>query len=245
MCVFYYKVIMIYVYPHQCNILYLVVITCFFVSLLVQYLLSSKMKKYSMTSLSSGKSGAEVAQDILNDFFIDDVKIVRVDGFLSDHYNPINKTLNLSSDVYNGRNIGAVAVAAHECGHAIQHNRGYLFLHLRSIMAPMVSFSTKFLNIFLIFGILMIDVNLFPLEVGVILFSITTLFTIITLPVEFNASSRAIQWLDENKVVTGEELKCAKGALRLAAMTYLLAAISSLAELLRLISIVDSRRRDD
>ena len=236
---------MLYVFPQQCNLLYLIVVVCFFASLLVHYLLSSKMKKYSRTYLSSGKSGAEVAQDILNDFFIDDVKIVRVDGFLSDHYNPINKTLNLSSGVYDGRNVGAVAVAAHECGHAIQHNRGYLFLHLRSLMVPMVSFSSKFLNIFLIFGVLMVDVNILPLEVGIVLFSLTTLFTIITLPVEFNASSRAIQWLDENKIVSNDELKCAKGALRLAAMTYLLAAIGSLAELLRLISIVDSRRRND
>ena len=224
---------------------YFVVLICFFVSLIVQYLLSSRMKKYSQTKLSSGKSGAEVAQDILDDFFIDDVKIVEVDGFLSDHYNPLTKTLNLSSDVYHGRNVGSVAVAAHECGHAIQHNRGYLFLHLRSLMVPMVSFSYKFLNIFLIIGILMVDVNLVPLEIGVVLFSITTLFTIITLPVEFNASSRAIQWIEENKIVNDDELKSAKGALRLAAMTYLLAAISSLAELLRLIGMVNSRRNDD
>ena len=232
-------------YSYHYNNLYFIVILCFFVSLIVQYLLNSKMKKYAQTNLSSGKSGAEVAREILNDYFIDDVRIIEVDGFLSDHYNPLTKTLNLSSDVYHGRNVGAVAVAAHECGHAIQHNRGYFFLHLRSLMVPMASFSYRFLNIFLIIGVLMLDVNLLPLEVGVSLFAITTIFTIITLPVEFNASSRAIKWIEENKIVDGDELKCAKGALKLAAMTYLLAAISSLAELLRLIGLVNSRRRDD
>jgi Zn-dependent membrane protease YugP len=202
------------------------------------------MKKYAQQDVSSGKSGAEVARQMLDDNDIYDVEIREVDGFLSDHYNPLNKTLNLSSEIYHGRNVGAIAVAAHECGHAIQHNRGYLFLHLRSMMVPMVSFSARFLNIFIFLGIIMINKSVLPLKVGIMLFAVTTMFSIVTLPVEFNASSRALRWIEDKDIVTRRELKSAKSALTLAAMTYVLAAIGSLAELLRLLSILNSRRED-
>ena len=226
------------------NILLLISVGVFIFSIIVQMLLTSKMKKYAQQDVSSGKSGAEVARQMLDDNDIYDVEIREVDGFLSDHYNPLNKTLNLSSEIYHGRNVGAIAVAAHECGHAIQHNRGYLFLHLRSMMVPMVSFSARFLNIFIFLGIIMINKSVLPLKVGIILFAVTTMFSIVTLPVEFNASSRALRWIEDKDIVTRRELKSAKSALTLAAMTYVLAAIGSLAELLRLLSILNSRRED-
>lgn len=226
------------------NMLLLVSLGVFIFSIIVQMMLSSKMKKYANQNVSSGKSGAEVARQMLEDNDIYDVEIREVDGFLSDHYNPLNKTLNLSSAIYHGRNVGAVAVAAHECGHAIQHNRGYLFLHLRSMMVPMVSFSARFLNIFIFLGIIMINKSVVPLKVGIMLFAVTTMFSIVTLPVEFNASSRALKWIENKDIVDRYELSDAKSALRLAAMTYVLAAIGSLAELLRLLSILNSRRED-
>lgn len=226
------------------NILLLISVGVFIFSIIVQMLLTSKMKKYAQQDVSSGKSGAEVARQMLDDNDIYDVEIREVDGFLSDHYNPLNKTLNLSSEIYHGRNVGAIAVAAHECGHAIQHNRGYLFLHLRSMMVPMVSFSARFLNIFIFLGIIMINKSVLPLKVGIMLFAVTTMFSIVTLPVEFNASSRALRWIEDKDIVTRRELKSAKSALTLAAMTYVLAAIGSLAELLRLLSILNSRRED-
>ena len=204
------------------NILLLISVGVFIFSIIVQMLLTSKMKKYAQQDVSSGKSGAEVARQMLDDNDIYDVEIREVDGFLSDHYNPLNKTLNLSSEIYHGRNVGAIAVAAHECGHAIQHNRGYLFLHLRSMMVPMVSFSARFLNIFIFLGIIMINKSVLPLKVGIMLFAVTTMFSIVTLPVEFNASSRALRWIEDKDIVTRRELKSAKSALTLAAMTYVL-----------------------
>ena len=237
---------MIYIggYAIDHNILLLVSVGVFIFSLIVQGLLSSKIRKYERISSTCGKTGAEIARQMLEDNDIYDVEIKEVDGFLSDHYNPLNKTLNLSSGVFHGNNIGSIAVAAHECGHAIQHNRGYLFLHLRSMMVPMVSFSARFLNIFIFLGVIMLNRSIVPLQIGIILFATTTIFSIVTLPVEFNASSRALKWLERKDLVTREELNNAKGALRLAAMTYVLAAIGSLAELLRLLSILNSRRED-
>ena len=236
---------MIYLTNDTINMLYFATIILFFISLIVQIMLKSKMEKYAKTNLKYGKSGAEIAREMLRDHNIDDVEIKEVDGVLSEHYNPINKTLNLSSAVYHGINIGAAAVAAHECGHAIQHNRGYFFLFLRSIMVPLASFSSKFLNIFIIIGIIVIEHSLVPLEIGVILFGVTTLFSIITLPVEFNASSRALEWIEYNRIADEDEMKNARGALKLAALTYLLAAIISLIQLLRLFGILNNNRRDD
>jgi len=237
---------MIYIggYGIDHNMLLLVSVVVFIISLIVQGMLSSKMRKYANIRSTCGKTGAQIAREMLESNDIYDVEIREVDGFLSDHYNPLNKTLNLSSGVFHGNNIGAIAVAAHECGHAIQHNRGYLFLHLRSMMVPMVSFSARFLNIFIFLGVIMINRSLVPLQIGIMLFTVTTIFSVITLPVEFNASSRALKWLERNDIVDRDELKDAKGALGLAAMTYVLAAIGSIAELLRLLSILNSRREE-
>ena len=224
--------------------LYYITIGIFFISLIVQIQLQSKVKKYSKQKLSSGKTGAEVAQQMLNENGIYDVKVVSVGGFLTDHYNPITKTVNLSTDVFNGRNVAAAAVAAHECGHAIQHNKNYIFLHIRTIMTPICAFSARFLTLFILLGFFMINISLIPIEIGIYLYAATTLFTFLTLPVELDASNRALNWIEENNIVDNNEYKDAKSALKLAAMTYVLAALASLTELLRLISIVNSRKED-
>lgn len=224
------------------NDLYLLTIGIFFVSIIVQISLNSKMKKYSKEKLSSNKTGAEIATEMLYNNGIYDVKVVSVDGFLTDHYNPLNKTINLSPDVYNGISVAAAAVAAHECGHAVQHNKNYIFMYLRSALVPVCNFCSSFIMLFLLIGFAMINTSLLPLEIAIGLYAVTTLFTIITLPVEMDASNRALNWIDENNIVHGEEYNNAKSALKLAALTYVLAALASLTELLRLISIVNSRK---
>ena len=224
--------------------LYYLSIVIFFVSIIVHGLFNAKVKQYSHKKISSGKSGAEIAEQMLHDNGIFDVKIVSREGFLKDYYNPLTKTVNLSADFYNGRNVAAAAVAAHECGHAIQHNKNYIFLHLRSAMVPLYAFSSKFIILFVILGFFMINISLIPLEIGICLYAITTVFTFLTLPVEVDASNRALNWIETNNIVDDKEYKDAKGALKLAAMTYVLAALASLTELLRLISIVNSRREE-
>lgn len=224
--------------------LYFLTIFLFILALIVQELLKKKVEKYSETTLASGKTGAEIARKMLDDFFIDDVNVVECDGFLSDNYNPITKTLSLSPGVYSGKDACSIGIAAHECGHAIQHNRGYMFLHLRSLLVPMVCFSSKFINIFLFLGFMLLNVSLIPFEIGVILYALCTLFSFITLPVEFNASSRAIDWIDENNIVNEDELKIVKSSLRLAALTYVLSALISFVELIRLLGILDKKKRD-
>ena len=206
--------------------------------------LKSKMTKFSNINLRSGLTGAEIAKKMLNDNGIFDVKIVSVNGFLTDHYNPLNKTVNLSEDVFYGNNVAAAAVAAHECGHAVQHARGYVFLKLRSAMVPMMAISSRWLSWLIFGGILFMRTSLFPLKLGILLYAITTLFSFITLPVEVNASNRALAWLKEKNVAFGEENKQAQEALTWAAMTYVVAALGSLAELIRLLSFVN-RRSDD
>jgi len=195
--------------------------------------------------LSSGRTGAEIAEQMLNDNGIYDVKIVSTDGFLTDYYNPVDRTVNLSPNTYNGSNVAAIAVAAHECGHAVQHARGYAFLQLRSAMVPMLTISSKYMMWIIFLGIMMIRTSLVPLQIGIGLFALTTLFSFITLPVEFNASSRALSWIKNNRVLDFREYRQANEALTWAAMTYVLAAIGSLAELLRLISILNNNRRND
>lgn len=216
----------------------------FFLSIIVQIVLKSKMSKFSNISLRSGLTGADIAKKMLNDNGIFDVKIVSVDGFLSDHYNPLNKTVNLSKDVFYGSNVAAAAVAAHECGHAVQHAKGYAFLKLRSAMVPLVAFSSKWLSWLIFGGIFFMRTSLLPLKLGILLYAITTLFSFITLPVEVNASNRALAWMKERNIAFGGENKQAQEALFWAAMTYVVAALGSLAELLRLISFVN-RRNDD
>jgi len=200
----------------------------FGISMLVSYRLKNKFKQYSAVPTSSGLTGREIAEKMLKDNGIYDVKVISVDGHLSDHYNPANKTVNLSPDVYNNNSVAAAAVAAHECGHAVQHNKGYQWLNLRSKLVPAVQFSSTIMPWILLGGVLMI--NVFPtlLLGGIILFAITTLFSLITLPVEFDASKRALQWLDSTGITYQREHAMAKDALWWAAMTYVVAAVSSL-----------------
>lgn len=207
------------------------------ISMLVSGILKSKFKKYSKVGLYNNMSGKEIAEKMLQDNGIYDVQVISVQGFLSDHYNPMNKTVNLSPEVYAGRSISAAAVAAHECGHAVQHATAYSWLMLRSRLVPVVQFSSGIVQWILLAGILMI--NTFPqlLLGGIILFGLTTLFSLVTLPVEFDASRRALAWLDRTRMTTPEEHPKAKDALKWAAMTYVVAALTSVAILVQYIFI--------
>ncbi len=211
-------------------------------SFYVSWRFKSKAKKYSEIGLSNQMTGAEIAQRMLNDHGIYDVQILSADGQLSDHYNPQTKTVNLSHDVYYGRSILAAAVASHECGHAVQHAKAYAWLQFRSAIVPIVSASSSYIQWILLGGVLLI--NTFPalLLIGIVLFSLTTLFSLITLPVEFDASSRALAWLDTSGIVRKEEHDLSKDALRWAASTYVVAAIASIATLLYYLQVYSGRR---
>ncbi|WP_445718723.1 zinc metallopeptidase [Flavobacterium sp.] len=202
------------------------------VSWLVSNRLQSKFDYYSKVHLRNGMSGAEIAEKMLADHGIRDVKVISTPGRLTDHYNPADKTVNLSEAVYNQRNAAAAAVAAHECGHAVQHAQAYSWLTMRSKMVPMVQISSSLVQWVLIGGILMI--NIFPslLLIGIILFAVTTLFSIVTLPVEYDASNRALAWLKNKNMVSQQEYAGAEDSLKWAARTYLVAAIGSIATLL-------------
>lgn len=205
--------------------------------MLISYRLRSKFKTYAQIPLASGMSGKQVAEKMLHDHGIYDVQVVSVNGFLSDHYNPANKTVNLSPDVYEGRSIASAAVAAHECGHAVQHAAAYSMLMLRSRLVPVVQFSSGIVQWVLLAGIF--TIRIFPglLLAGIVLFALTTLFSLVTLPVEFDASRRALAWLKSGQVVGSQEFDKAKDALWWAAMTYVVAAVQSLLTLLYYISI--------
>ena len=201
-------------------------------SWLVGYRLKSKFEKYSKVQLQNGMSGAEIAQKMLFDHGIRDVRVISTPGRLTDHYNPMDKTVNLSEAVYNERNAAAAAVAAHEVGHAVQHAEAYHWLTMRSKLVPIVSFSSNIVTWVLLGGVLMI--NTFPqlLLIGIILFAMTTIFSFVTLPVEYDASNRALKWLQAKNIVTQGEYAGAKDSLKWAARTYVVAAISSLGTLL-------------
>jgi Zn-dependent membrane protease YugP len=215
------------------------------ISMLVSYRLRSKFSEYSQFPLSSGMSGREVAERMLRDNGIYDVKVVSVDGFLSDHYNPADKTVNLSPDVYNNTTIAAAAVAAHECGHAVQHATAYRWLTFRSKMVPVVQVSSMLIQWVLLAGVLLI--NVFPslLLLGIGLFAMTTLFSVVTLPVEFDASRRALAWLGTTRITNAQEQPQAQDALKWAALTYVVAAIASIVTLVQYIMIyLGARDRD-
>lgn len=203
-------------------------------SWLVSNMLQRKFKKYSQVSLRNGMSGAEIAEKMLADHGITDVKVVSTPGMLTDHYNPQNKTVNLSEGVYNQRNASAAAVSAHECGHAVQHARAYKWLKMRSNLVPMVNVSSKFSQ-YLIMGGLVLgaasSLGYYVLAGGVALMALATLFSFVTLPVEYDASNRALAWLENKNIVTREEFAGSKDALKWAARTYLVAALGSLAML--------------
>ncbi|WP_400192716.1 zinc metallopeptidase [Hymenobacter sp. B81] len=216
---------------------YLLLIVLTLVSFLIQWRLRSKFTQYSKIGLQSGLSGKQVAELMLADNNIRDVRVVSTEGRLSDHYNPADKTVNLSAEVYEGRSAAAAAVAAHECGHAVQHATAYSMLQFRSAMVPALSAVSRFMPFILLAGILMIRTSVIPLGLGIALFSLTTLFSFVTLPVEFDASKRALAWIDRRGIVTPQEHGMAKDALWWAAMTYVVAAISSLATLLYYVQI--------
>lgn len=211
---------------------------------LVSMTLKTKFKKYSKIAVDNGMSGREIAERMLLDNGIYDVKIQSVEGKLSDHYNPANKTINLSREVYEGKSIAAAAVAAHETGHAVQHATAYAWLGLRSKLVPPVSFASKWVQWILLAGILLI--NTFPalLLFGIILFALTTLFSFVTLPVEFNASQRALAWLSNAGITSAMTHDKAQDALKWAALTYVVAALGSLATLLYYIMIFMGGSRD-
>ncbi len=204
--------------------------------------LKGKIKKYSQIPTNSGLSGKEIAEKMLNDHGINDVKVISVPGKLTDHYNPLDKTVNLSSDVYQGRHISAAAVAAHECGHAVQHATAYQWLQMRSQMVPIVNISNKMMGtIFLLglFGGSIIGLNwMITLKLFIILQAVVTLFTLVTLPVEFDASKRALVWLKSSGISNNEEIKYADDALQWAARTYLVAALAAVTYLLYYLSIL-------
>lgn len=213
-------------------------------SMFVSWRFRNRAKHYAQQGLSSGMSGREIAEKMLHDSGIYDVKVVSVEGHLSDHYNPQNKTVNLSPDVYSGRSILAAAVAAHECGHAVQHARAYSWLQFRSAMVPILSITSNWVMWVLLAGIFLI--NTFPalIWIGIGMFAFTTLFSFVTLPVEFDASRRALVWLDSTGMTRSREHEDAKGALRWAASTYVVAALASLGTLLYYVMIAMGARRD-
>ncbi|SEA94080.1 zinc metallopeptidase [Pedobacter hartonius] len=217
-------------------------------SMFVQWKFRSKFSRYAEMQLNSGLSGYEVAEKMLHDNGIYDVRVMNADGQLTDHYNPADKTVNLSTDVYYGRSVAAAAVAAHECGHAVQHAKSYHWLELRSNMVPVVSISSNLLQWVLILGVLLIGFtgNPIVLGIGVAGLALITIFSFITLPVEFDASKRALIWLKNNRVVmyTTEENEQAKDALWWAAMTYVVAALGALANLLYYASMLFGRNRN-
>jgi len=221
---------------------YFLIIVLMFAGMLISGRLKSKMTEYSQIPVDSGLSGKEVAEKMLRENGIDDVSIVSIGGVLTDHYDPTKKTVNLSPDVYNGRSVAAAAIAAHECGHAVQHATAYAWLGLRSALVPVVSISSKYVMWILLIGVLV--VNTFPalLTAGVVMFAMTTIFSVVTLPVEFDASRRALVWLDKTNIMNSAGHAKAKNALWWAAMTYVVAAISSIATLLYYVSILNNRR---
>ena len=211
-------------------------------SWLVSRQLKNKFEKYSKLQLNNGMSGAEIAEKMLADHGITDVTVISTPGRLTDHYNPADKTVNLSEAVYNQRNAAAAAVAAHECGHAVQHATAYSWLELRSQLVPVVNIASNYVQWILIGGIFMM--RSFPslLLIGIVIFAATTLFSIITLPVEYDASNRALAWLENKNMLTRDEQAGAKDALKWAARTYVVAAIGSIATLLYYIMIYMNRR---
>ena len=222
--------------------IYVIVIAFMLLSMWVSWRLKSKFKEYSQTPLSSGLSGREIAEMMLADNGITDVRVISVAGRLTDHYNPADKTVNLSEYVYEARSAAAAAVAAHECGHAVQHAKAYTFLKFRSAMVPALSIASRYMQWIILIGIFALQTTPIPLAIGVALFALTTLFSFITLPVEFDASKRALNWISTNNVVTQQEYAMSKDALKWAAMTYVVAALGSLATLLYYVSLLMGRR---
>lgn len=214
------------------NIEWLLIIVIGIVGMLVQWRLQSVFTKYSHVRTSNGMTGRDVAEKMLRDNGIYDVRVTSTQGHLTDHYNPADKTVNLSESVYNSPSIAAAAVAAHECGHAVQHAHGYAWLEMRSKLVPLISITSRFSTWVIILG--MLTINTFPalFWVGILMIAASALFSVITLPVEYNASSRALDWLRSTRTLDSSQMEGATISLRWAARTYLVAALSAIATLL-------------
>lgn len=212
------------------------------ISYVVQINLRNKMQRYSKVILPNGMTGRDVAMKMLSQNGLSNVTVTQVNGYLTDHYNPANNTVNLSKDIYFGNSVAAAAVAAHECGHAVQHATAYSFLQLRSKLVPVVSFASNIMPWILLAGIVTIEIFPTLMLIGIILFASTTLFSFITLPVEIDASRRALAWLNNAGITSGKIHDQAKDALKSAAYTYVIAALSSLGTLIYYILIFNSRR---
>lgn len=219
--------------------IWIILIAVMIASFIVQQVLNSRIKKYER--FATNMTGAQVAMKMLRENGINDVSVTCVQGTLTDHFNPETKTVNLSRAVYEGANISAIAIAAHECGHAIQHAKGYAPLKLRSAMVPIVSFANNTVQWVLLIGVLLINLTPALLWAGIALFAITTVFSIVTLPVELNASSRAVEWLEISGLTNWETSPMANDALKWAAYTYVIAALGSLATLLYYIGMAERR----
>jgi len=222
--------------------IWIIIIGFMALSWLVSHTLKSKFRKYSKVGLRSGLSGREIAEKMLHESGVEGVRIISIPGRLTDHYNPMDRTVNLSPEVYQGRSVAAAAVAAHECGHAIQHATAYSFLSMRSKLVPVISVSSRYMQWVLLAGILTMEAFPGILLAGIIMFAGTTLFSFVTLPVEFDATKRALAWLTSTGMTRGEEYNNAKDALKWAALTYVVAALASLATLLYYIQLFMSRR---
>lgn len=214
------------------NVSYLLIIAIGLIGLIVQMRLQSVFKKYSREPFPGGFTGKDVAEKMLHDHGIYDVKVVSTRGHLTDHYNPTTRTVNLSESVYGSASIAAAAVAAHECGHAVQHAQGYAPLRLRSALVPIIQFSSNISTWVIIIGILVINTIPAIFWVGIATIAASALFSIVTLPVEYNASERALAWLEGGRVLSPEQMRGATVSLRWAARTYLVAALSAIATLL-------------
>ncbi|MBR2326641.1 MAG: zinc metallopeptidase [Alistipes sp.] len=225
---------------------FLMVIIVGVVGMIVQWRLRSVVSKYSQEPLPAGFTGAAIARRMLDAYGIHNVSIVHTGGYLTDHFNPATMTVNLSDEVYNGRSITAAAIACHECGHAVQHAQGYAPLRMRSALVPLVNFSSQAASWLIIIGLIMTASSGSQLMcwIGVGLMCVSALFSIITLPVEYNASDRALEWLESSRILVGEELEGARISLRWAARTYLVAALSAIASILYYVALINGRRRD-
>lgn len=222
---------------------FILIIVIAIVGMIVQARLRSVFNKYSNVGLSNAMTGAEIAAKMLRDHNIHDVKITHTSGMLTDHYNPATKTVNLSDAVYSSRSIAAAAVACHECGHAIQHAEGYAPLRMRSALVPIVNFSSMMAQWVIILGLILLSVSgsTFVCWIGVAMIAMSALFSIITLPVEYNASNRALEWLESSRTLRDDEMDGARISLRWAARTYLVAALSAIASLLYYVTLLNRR----
>ena len=225
---------------------FFMVIVVGIVGMIVQWRLRSVVAKYSQVPMPTGLTGAEIAEKMLRYNGVNDVQVTHTGGYLTDHYNPATQTVNLSDEVYNGRSITAAAIACHECGHALQHAKGYAPLKMRSALVPLVQFSSTAATWIIIIGLIMTASSGSQMLywIGVGLMCVSALFSIVTLPVEYNASNRALAWLEQSGLLFGEELEGAKISLRWAARTYLVAALSAIASILYYVALINGRRRD-